>query len=103
MSIDNEDFSVFVLYEYKGDNPRGYALKIAYHSGLDTDVDLKDTKRFSLTNVILNKYCKDLWKTGRERHSYRFAVFGQELKDKIFAITIMRQIVCDILMSAPIE
>ena len=102
ITIDDEEFRVFVAHEIVA-SMRGYFIKIMYHMGLDTDVDLNDVNRFPQTNAILRKTCKDLWKTGRKRHGYRFTFFGTEQKDKIHAVTIMRQIVCDILMSSPIN
>ena len=102
LTLDGEEFRVFVANETVGSR-RGYFIKIMYHLGLDKTVVLGDEKRFPQANTIFRKYCKGFWKTGRERHGYKFVFFGTEQRNKVFAITIMRQIIGDMLMSSPIE
>ena len=103
LMLDNEVFHVFVMYELTN-SQRGYVLKIMYQNGTDNDVNLDDSSRFPEVNAIFGKYCRGLWKNkGTTRFCYKYVVFGLGDSNKLFSITIMRQIVCDILMSATIE
>lgn len=103
LMLDNEVFHVFVMYELTN-GQRGYVLKIMYQNGTDNDVNLDDSSRFPEVNAIFGKYCRGLWKNkATTRFCYKYVVFGHGDSNKLFSITIMRQIVCDILMSATIE
>lgn len=103
LMLDNEVFHVFVMYELTN-GQRGYVLKIMYRNGTDIDVNLDDSLKFPKVNELFGRYCRGLWiNKGSSRFCYKYVVFGQGDSNKLFSITIMRQIVCDILMSAPIE
>ena len=104
MTMDSEDFCIFVMDELTG-TKRGYALKIMYHDGKDDSVSISDTVRFPQVNAIFNRYCNGLWenKNSAVRKCYKYIIFGKDERDKVFAVTIMRQIVSDIIMSSPIN
>ncbi|MCR4828707.1 MAG: Arm DNA-binding domain-containing protein [Bacteroidales bacterium] len=103
LTLDNHEFCVFVFDELT-EAHRGYILKIMYGDGTDEDVDLDKMKKYPQVNRIFDKNLHGLWiNKGKKRFCYKYIVFGKEQKDRIFAVTIMRQIVCDILMSYPIE
>lgn len=104
MKMNTEDFCIFVMDELTG-TKHGYALKIMYRDGKDDSVSINDTVRFPQVNAIFNRYCNGLWenKNNAVRKCYKYIIFGKDEKDKVFAVTIMRQIVSDIIMSSPIN
>ncbi len=103
VTLDGNKFCVFVFDEITGTR-RGYILKIMYGDGKNENVNLDETGKYLEVNQIFNKYLHGLWMNqGDSRLCYKYIVFGKEEKNKFFAVTIMRQIVCDILMSYTIE
>ena len=72
-------------------------------NGTDRKVDLSKTKKYSELRYIFDKWCNSLWiNRGKTRHCYKYVVFGKDESHKHLAITVMRLIVCDIIMSSPI-
>ena len=103
LTLDDETFQVFVLFE-KTNGKRGYILKIMYGDGKDEVVNLDDKEKYPQTNAIFEKYLYGLWiNNGDKRFCYKYVVFGKRDCDKIIAVTIMRHIVSDIMMSYTID
>ncbi len=103
VTIDNEVFRIFVMDELTG-SQRGYILKLMYHDGKDEQIDLHDETQFPQVTNLFMKYCCGLWKNqGTKRHCYKYIVFGHGRHNRVIAVTIMRQIVCDILISSSIK
>lgn len=101
--LDNEEFHIFVEDELTG-SKRGYILKLMYKDGKDNLVNLNNVKQFPQVNMIFDKFCQGLWVNQRNaKKCYKYIVFGKRVKDKIFAVTIMRHIVCDILLASQIK
>jgi len=101
-SIDKKDFSIFVMKEATG-TKRGYILKIMLGDGKDKNINISDTKIFPKLNSLLGVWCCGLWKNrGKTRFCYKYVVFGKGEADKQNAVTMLRIIVCSILMSSPV-
>ena len=76
----------------------------AFLIGKDNLVNLNNVKQFPQVNMIFDKFCQGLWVNQRNaKKCYKYIVFGKRVKDKIFAVTVMRHIVCDILLASQIK
>lgn len=104
LTLDNKEFRIVVFFEKTNDGKRGYILKIMYGDGKDEIVNLDDKEKYPKTNAIFDKYLYGLWiNNGNKRFCYKYVVFGERDCDKVFAVTIMRHIVSDVLMSYTID
>ncbi len=103
LTLDGNDFCIFVANEIVG-SKRGYFLKLMYENGTDEKINLSNTELFPQVNAIFKTICCGLWENhGKKRHCYKYIVFGHGVKNKTIAVTIMRQIICKIIMSTPIR
>ena len=79
-------------------------LTVFENNVLTYNVNLNNVKQFPQVNMIFDKFCQGLWVNQRNaKKCYKYIVFGKRVKDKIFAVTIMRHIVCDILLASQIK
>ena len=95
--FDKNDSYFFVARRYTNGN---YYIKVA----LGDNVDLHDESKFPQSNAIFikNNYLGEWVNRGTEWHNYKYVEFGNNIQDKVKAITSLRKIICDILMSASI-
>lgn len=101
--VDNENFLIFVMDELTG-TKRGYILKLMFQDGKSDSVNINDRERFPYANSLFDRFCNGLWDNKpNAKKCYKYVVFGYGESNKIFAVTIMRNIVCDIMMASPIN
>ena len=101
--VDNENFLIFVMDELTG-TKRGYILKLMFQDGKSDSVNINDRERFPHANSLFDRFCNGLWDNKpNAKKCYKYVVFGYGESNKIFAVTIMRNIVCDIMMASPIN
>jgi hypothetical protein len=83
---------------------RGYVLKLMFQDGKSDSVNINDRERFPYANSLFDRFCNGLWENKpNAKKCYKYVVFGHGESNKIFAVTIMRNIVCDIMMASPIN
>ena len=96
--LDGKHFRVFVANEVTGTR-RGYFLKLMYEWGQDEAINLDKQKDvFPQATEIFKKYLPKAWvNRGKTRRCYKYIMFGKGLCNKHLALSLMHNIIADIV------